>query len=180
MSDLESEHSSDGDAYAFSGDDLYAAPGRPGARPPPRQAPARRPQLPIRRPPRQRLPRVPRAPAPEPQPGPSHSTVRPARPAVDRSGLRPDHEFGTRNGIRPASPTEEEDTRHRRKEKKKTRKERADGMLAAELAGMNTEDMSTETDTGTDDKAFPSGMRFPVSEKVYATSEKSRGALISR
>ncbi|ORY81850.1 hypothetical protein BCR35DRAFT_304029 [Leucosporidium creatinivorum] len=177
MPGLESEHSSDGEDYTFSDDELYA-PSGPGARPPPRrQPPARRPQLPIRRPPRQRPARPPRQPVPEPQPGPSHSTQRPARPAVDMSGLRPDHEFGTRDGIRPASPTGDEVDRPRRKEKKKTRKERDETMLAAELAGMNTEEMSsaTETDTETEGQAFPSDLRFPVSEKVYATFEQYIG-----
>jgi hypothetical protein len=127
---------------------------------------ARVPPLPVRAARPAPRPRVPRPTQQEPAPGPSHSTRAPPvnRPPPDLSGVRPDHEFGAPDGVRPPSPVRF----HRDKKVKK--KTRATTEAIDPNATTTTEGETTEGET-----EMVEGHVFEVSERVYNTFEQYLG-----
>lgn len=106
----------------------------------------------------------------------SSKPVRPRapRPAHDPSKVRPDWEFGTRDGVR-----EEEinDVGGQLKRKIKTRKERDAAMLAREEAGNIESSMGEETE---EEMSPLEGHVFKVTRRVYDTFSQYLGSGLAR
>lgn len=135
---------------------------------------ARRVNVPAAAAPPPRRRRVPRRPPTDtPTQQAPVRAARGVRPVHDTSRVRPDWEFGTRDGIRG----EEVDEQVTARLKVKTRAERDEARAAREAEGV----YASTTEEDTEEEGSPlAGHTFKVTKRVYATFEQYLGVGVNR